>query len=77
MGKQTKTKQKEDAKQTHNLHKQTKQLKPSILIKIIHMLAACRVTQVWFWKGCATAKFESRPEQIPNFQEKVTHLDTN
>ena len=32
-------------------------------------------TQVWFW--CATAEFESRPIQIPIFQEKVTHSYTN
>ena len=34
-------------------------------------------TQVWFWYGCAAAKFERRPIQILNFQEKVTHSYTN
>ena len=34
-------------------------------------------TQVWFWQGCAATEFESRPIQIPIFQEKVTHSYTN
>ena len=33
-------------------------------------------TQVWFWLGCAAAKLESRPIQIPIFQEKLTNSYT-
>ena len=32
---------------------------------------AQRRTQVWFWQGHATAKFESKPMQLPIFQKLV------